>query len=35
MRRLPEREGQPREHVMQAYQRSLARFGELYRKLAR
>ena len=26
--------GQPRDHVMEAYQRSHARFGELYKKLA-
>ncbi len=26
--------GRPRAHVMDAYQRSLARYGELYKKLA-
>ena len=26
--------GRPRSHVMEAYQRSHARYGELYRKLA-
>jgi hypothetical protein len=28
------RSGRPRSHVMDAYQRSLARYGELYKKLA-
>jgi mRNA-degrading endonuclease RelE of RelBE toxin-antitoxin system len=28
------RTGRPRTHVMDAYQRSHARFGELYKKLA-
>ncbi|WP_395711610.1 hypothetical protein [Reyranella sp.] len=27
--------GRPRDHVMEAYQRSHARYGELYKKLAR
>ena len=29
------RSGRPRAHVMAAYQRSHARYGELYKKLAR
>jgi mRNA-degrading endonuclease RelE of RelBE toxin-antitoxin system len=29
------RTGRPRTHVMDAYQRSHARYGELYKKLAR
>jgi hypothetical protein len=32
LKRFPDN---PRHHVMAAYQRSLARYGELYRKLAK